>query len=111
MDKNLKISLLAEFYGNNLTKKQNEIVNKYYDQNQSLKEIAEEFGVTRQAISDLLRRAVNTLNKLETNFKLLERYMLAKDLVESLIQKVQDEKIEKNQLITSIKQILDTIVP
>ena len=111
MDKNLKISLLIEFYGNNLTTKQCEIIKKYYDQNQTLKEISQEFNVTRQAVSDILRRTVQSLNKLENNFKLLERYLEAQNLVDTLIKRVENDQIKKAELIEGIKQILNTIVP
>ena len=52
MDKNVKIGILCDIYGELLTKKQQDILDLYYGSNLSLAEIAEELGITRQAVRD-----------------------------------------------------------
>ena len=52
MDKNVKIGLLSDIYGELLTKKQQDVLDLYYNNNLSLAEVAEEVGITRQAVKD-----------------------------------------------------------
>lgn len=52
MDKNVQIAMLLDIYGEVLTEKQQDILDLYYNNNLSLAEIAEEVGITRQAVRD-----------------------------------------------------------
>lgn len=46
--KNLEISYLLDFYGDVLTEKQRDVMEQYYNDDLSLSEIADNFGITRQ---------------------------------------------------------------
>ena len=61
MDKNVQIGMLLDIYGALLTDKQQDILDLYYNQNLSLAEIAEEVGVTRQAVRDSIVKGENKL--------------------------------------------------
>ena len=52
MDKNVQIGVLLDIYGELLTEKQQDILDLYYNNNLSLAEVAEEIGITRQAVRD-----------------------------------------------------------
>ena len=52
MEKNVEIGLLCDIYGDLLTEKQQDILDLYYNNNLSLAEVAEELGITRQAVKD-----------------------------------------------------------
>ena len=52
MDKNVQIGLLCDIYGELLTEKQQNVLDLYYNNNLSLAEVAEEIGITRQAVKD-----------------------------------------------------------
>lgn len=52
MDKNVEIGLLCDIYGELLTERQQDILDLYYNNNLSLAEVAEEIGITRQAVKD-----------------------------------------------------------
>ena len=52
MEKNVQIGMLLDIYGKVLTEKQQDILDLYYNNNLSLAEIAEEVGITRQAVRD-----------------------------------------------------------
>ena len=54
MDKTLKMSILLDFFSDLLTQKQRDCFDLYYNENLSLSEIAEENGISRQAVRDLL---------------------------------------------------------
>ena len=45
--KNLEISYLLDFYGDVLTDKQRDVMEQYYNDDFSLSEIADNFGITR----------------------------------------------------------------
>ena len=52
MDKTLRDSLLMDFYGELLPKRQKDVIKLYFEEDFSLSEIAEEFGITRQGVHD-----------------------------------------------------------
>ncbi len=71
--KNLKISLLLDFYGEVLTDKQREVVGLYYNDDLSLAEIAEHAGISRQGVRDAIKRGENTLLFMEEKLGLAAR--------------------------------------
>ena len=56
MEKNVQISMLLSLYGKLLTEKQYELLNDYYNNDYSLSEIAENEGITRQAVRDNIKK-------------------------------------------------------
>lgn len=70
----LEMSLLFDFYGDMLTEKQRELFDLYYNDDLSLSEIAENMGITRQAVRDSVKRAERTLRAYETRLGLASRY-------------------------------------
>lgn len=73
MDKNVEIALLLDFYGNMLTERQREIMNLYYEDNLSLSEIAGELNISKQGVSDSLKRSEKVLYDTESKLKLMEQ--------------------------------------
>ena len=65
-------SLLYDFYGALLTDKQREVMALYHEENLSLSEIASEFGISRQAVHDTLKKAEQALKEYEEKLKLME---------------------------------------
>lgn len=63
--KNLDFALLLEVYGCMLTKRQQELMEYYYWEDMSLGEISENFGITRQAVRDSIKRGEQTIIQLE----------------------------------------------
>ena len=70
----LEISILFDFYGPLLTDRQQTLVDLYFNENLSLSEIAEEFGVTKQAVSDGIKKSEKALRKYEDKLGLVERW-------------------------------------
>ena len=52
MAKKWEVSYLLDFYGDVLTEKQRDVMVQYYNDDYSLAEIAENFGITRQGVRD-----------------------------------------------------------
>lgn len=87
MEKNLQISLLLDFYGDLLSKKQREITACYYNNDLSLSETAENFGITRQGIRDTVKRTEAALFEMEEKLGLYKRFgAMQKGLGEISIQ-------------------------
>lgn len=73
-DHTLQMTMLFDFYGELLTDKQREYFDLYYNEDLSLGEIAEQAGVTRQAVHDNLVRGENALKEYEAKTGLLARF-------------------------------------
>ena len=69
----LEMALLFDCYGGLLTEKQSECFDMRYNQDMSLGEIAQELGVSRQAVSDNLTRTEALLRKMEENVGCVRR--------------------------------------
>ena len=78
MPKNLYVSALLDVYGAFLNEKQRELCEYYYNDDLSLAEIAENVGITRQGVRDLIKRAEQTLVSLEEKCRYCERFFKAK---------------------------------
>ncbi len=65
LDQLNKINLLFDIYSPLLTERQQEVLHLYFSDNYSLGEIAAEYNISRQAVYDLIQRALGSLNKLE----------------------------------------------
>lgn len=74
MAKNLEISYLLDFYGDVLTEKQRDVMEQYYNDDLSLAEIAENFGITRQGVRDAIKRGEGILLRLEQKVGFAGRY-------------------------------------
>lgn len=74
MAKDLKISYLLDFYGDMLTQKQREVIDAYYNEDLSLAEIAEDWGITRQGVRDAIKRAEQQLSEMEERLGLARRF-------------------------------------
>ena len=65
MAKDFEMGYLLDFYGEVLTPKQREMLNQYYNDDLSLSEIGENFGITRQGARDAIKHGETTLKELE----------------------------------------------
>ena len=84
-------SLLYDFYGALLSKRQREVFELYYEENLSLSEIAESLGVSRQAIHIALAKANEELEALEGKLGLIAKhadYEKVLDEVETKLGKI-----------------------
>ena len=71
--KDLNFSVLLDHYGPALTEKQREILTEYYNEDFSLAEIAENFGITRQGVRDAIKHGEAALLALEDKLGMARR--------------------------------------
>lgn len=81
-------SLLYDFYGQLLSKRQREVMALYHEENLSLSEIAEEFGISRQAVHDTLKKAEQALGGYEQKLGLLGKLMASKKAITEIDEKI-----------------------
>ena len=74
MDKTVRMALLFDLYGELLTERQREFFGLYYNENLTLSEIAENSGVSRQAVRDLVSKSEAALEDIERKTNLLARF-------------------------------------
>ena len=113
MPKNLKISLLLDFYGPLLTEKQQESIEYYYNHDLSLAEIAQHTGITRQGVRDSIKRGEALLLEYEEKLKLFDKYHQRQLKIEEIIacaQAIQEENQrfgQSQQTATKAQDIID----
>lgn len=83
IEKTKRINDLIDFYGKLLTKNQLNILELYYMEDLSLKEISDELNITRNAVHDSLKRSLIILEDYEVKLKLLEKDKLKSELLEN----------------------------
>ena len=67
-------SMLYDFYGELLSESRKDVMTLYHEDNLSLSEIADELGMTRQAVHYTLKKAEAQLEKYEEALGLVARY-------------------------------------
>lgn len=104
--KELQVSGLLDDYGALLGGKQRDLLELYYDEDLSLSEIAELKGMTRQGVSDSIRRARAELEQMEAALGLAAR----RRAMESAVSRVRalagqaDEPL-KTELLAAMQEI------
>lgn len=116
LEKDYKISLLLDFYGGLLSPKQRAAIEGYYNEDCSLSEIAEEMGVTRQAVRDTIKRTEQSLLQMESKLRLYSRFEQMqsgleniKSLGKEIITLTDDEKIKSRagSVISAAQALLE----
>lgn len=107
MEKKVEISMLLQIYGKMLTDKQYELLNDYYNNDLSLSEIAENIGITRQAVRDNLKKGENKLFEYEEKLRIMEKTMEQEEKIAVILSEVN--KIENKTSDKELAKILDHI--
>lgn len=115
MEKNVKVSMLCEIYGKLLTEKQYNFLDDYYNNDFSLSEIAENYGITRQAVRDNIVKGENKLFEYEEKLEIMKKTLKQdKQIVKILSEltkiqtKFSDEEIAS--ILENIKKELNCLV-
>lgn len=93
-EKNLRVSVLLDYYAPMLTDKQKDVIDLYYNEDLSLSEIAEHENITRQGVRDSIKRGEQTLFDMEEKFRLAERSEKYSDLTEQVLDIAKNIKSE-----------------
>ena len=111
MNEILEQALLYDFYGELLTAHQKNIYEQFVLEDLSLSEIAEDAGISRQGVHDLIKRCNKILEGYESKLHLVERFLSIKEKVHRMNTLLEEqEKISTEELIREIKGISSEIL-
>lgn len=82
LDKLNRINVLYDIYGSLLTARQREVLKLYFSDNLSLGEIASGYGISRQAVHDLIRRALSSIEGFEEKLGLYALFCFQQRLLQ-----------------------------
>ena len=108
MEKIFEQTLLYDFYGELLTPHQQSIYEDAVYNDMSLGEIAQERGISRQGVHDLIKRCDKILQDYESKLHLVERFQKAKQKVgeiEALTKLSSNEAFDNDAVLRRMEQI------
>ena len=82
-EKNLDVCLLLDFYGDLLPEKQRMFLDCYYNEDLYLAEIAEIYGLSRQGVLSVIKKARDELFVFEEKLRLKQKYYTAGNMAET----------------------------
>jgi len=82
--------MLFDFYGELLTDRQKEFYDLYYNEDLSLSEIAENYGISRQGVRDVIVRAEAYMTEIEDKTGLIKRFMQLTPHVDAILDAARE---------------------
>ena len=110
MDKILERSLLYDFYGELLTDHQKKIYEQVVLDDYSLGEVAEDTGISRQGVHDLVKRTTKTLEDYENRLHMVERFVRIREQVGEMTGLLNSIKTDDQETIDKIRSISGRII-
>lgn len=100
--KTRRMNDLLDWYEDLLTKKQKDVMHLYYQQDLSLREIADELDVSHNAIYDTVSRASKRLEEIEQHVQALDLYQK----MQALIIKLKEKDIQEiNDIVEEMDKL------
>lgn len=111
MEKIVEQTLLYDFYGELLTEHQKGIYEEVVLNDYSLSEVAQEHGISRQGVYDMIRRCNRILTGYEEKLHLIEKFLRTQELVTEINRlAVQYKSMGDIQNIEKIQEISQQII-
>lgn len=104
-----RVNLLYDFYGNLLTERQRDLLELYYQHDLSLSEVADESGISRQGVHDMLKRAVRTLERAEERLGLVARFKEQQAALRNIKELLSRQKEQSHDLQAALI-LLDKLI-
>lgn len=114
-----RMAMLYDFYGDLLTDRQKEFYDLYYNEDLSLAEIAENYGITRQGVRDVIVRGEAYLEEIEEKTGLIRRFHTMQGQLKELsgcaqklaeLNAVRFEDAQLEELANQIKTLTDKLI-
>ena len=84
MEKFVEQTLLYDFYGELLTERQQQDYESVVLEDYSLSEVAEDLGISRQGVHDMIKRCNHTLEEYESRLHLVEKFLCIRKQVQKI---------------------------
>lgn len=106
IEKKVELAWLTAFYGGMLTDKQRQVLTMHCEEDMSLGEIAQEAGVTRQGVHDMLTRAARKLFDMEEKLGMAARFTRMEEGLESCRRAIRDKRYdEAEETLTALLRL------
>ncbi|WP_336634361.1 putative DNA-binding protein [Lysinibacillus fusiformis] len=105
LEKTTRMNFLFDFYQALLTDKQRSYMELYYLDDHSLGEIAESYGVSRQAVYDNIRRTEAMLEEYEEKLCLLEKFQQRTQMLLQLTMGITEQSMTAEEQLVLIEQL------
>lgn len=99
------MNFLFDFYQALLTDKQRSYMELYYLDDHSLGEIAESYGVSRQAVYDNIRRTEAMLEEYEEKLCLLDKFQKRTQMLAQLTAGITKQNMTAEEQLALIEQL------
>lgn len=107
-EKDLKIAFLLDFYGEVLSERKRTVLDYYYNDDLSLAEIAEEIGISRQGVRDLIKKAEEELQFYEEKLGLAARFRKTQTAAERLLTLLREHRAD-GELQKAAEELAETV--
>ncbi|MGM9607717.1 MAG: YlxM family DNA-binding protein [Oscillospiraceae bacterium] len=110
-----RMTMLYDFYGELLTDRQKEFFDLYYNEDLSLAEIAENYGISRQGVRDVIVRAEGIMTEMEDKTGIIKRFHLMQKQLSSAsenldkIISINSDKYFDRELDSLAREVKETI--
>ena len=99
LNKKVDLAFLSAFYGGMLTEKQRRVLSLHCEEDLSLGEIAEEVGISRQAVHETLTRAASRLTEMEEKLGAAARFRRMESGLEEALASLREKDNGKAERI------------
>ncbi|NBG89686.1 putative DNA-binding protein [Isachenkonia alkalipeptolytica] len=90
IEKKVEVSVLYDYYQELLTKTQQNIIELYFNYDLSLTEIAEEIGISRQAVYDHIKRTEKLLFEYEEKLQMVQGDKGRREKIQELLKEMEE---------------------
>ena len=91
----IELAWLTAFYGGLLTDKQRQVLTLHCEEDLSLGEIAQEAGISRQGVHDMLTRAAQRLFEMEEKLGMAARFQRMEDGLEKCRTLLKEKRYDE----------------
>ena len=111
MEEKIEQAYLYDFYGELLNEHQRRIYEDFVFNDLSLGEIADEEGISRQGVHDMVKRCTKTLEGYEEKLHLVQKFLSVKEKVHRIDELLlTSETSPEDPAIAKIRKIADEII-
>ena len=104
VSRKIELAWLTAFYGGLLTDKQRQVLTLHCEEDLSLGEIAQEAGVSRQGVHDMLTRAAQRLFDMEEKLGMAARFQRMEDGLERCRTLLKEKRYDEAE------GVIDTLI-
>lgn len=102
MEKFVERALLYDFYGELLTTRQQQVYEDVVLEDCSLSEVAEDLGISRQGVHDMIKRCDKALSDYEEKLHLVEKFLSIRKQVQRIHELASESHADEIAAISNV---------